>query len=485
MNKKIILGIAIATALFSSSCKKYLDVNDNPNVARNPDVSQVLPTTEINLASMMGVDMQINGSIWGQFWTQAPLASQYKILEQYSTPASYYDNVWTLFYSSALKNLKYVEQTATTKNFRQYTAISKLLQAYGFQVVTDAWGDVPYSEAGKGDVADGGILNPKYDAQSVIYDGLIKMVDSAIALIDPSDPNPPAGDDLIYGGDMELWMKFANTLKLKLYMRLSEVNPSKAQTGIAAMSQDPTEYIGAGEDAMINFSSTPGNQNPLYSEEVGLGKTQNLVASKTVVDSMNANGDARASALFSTVNGVVVGVQQGNYNTQVSASNPSALVGAFANDANSALAPVKFITSYESLMLLSEASARGWMAGDAQSLFEAAINANFVAYGLDPTDAAAYIAGSNWGKYPTAGSTQDKIKYIITQKWFCMTGNQGFEAWTEWRRTGYPDFFTYSVNSLIGNKFPQRFLYPAGELTRNLNFPGQKQLTDKVWWDIH
>jgi len=85
--------------------------------------------------------------------------------------------------------------------------------------------------------------------------------------------------------------------------------------------------------------------------------------------------------------------------------------------------------------------------------------------------------------YPVTGGEEEKVKYIITQKWFSMTGTQGFEAWTEWRRTGYPNFVQYSKNSIIGNNFPQRFLYPNTELTRNSNFPGQRTVQDKVWWD--
>ncbi len=189
---------------------------------------------------------------------------------------------------------------------------------------------------------------------------------------------------------------------------------------------------------------------------------------------------------FTTVGGNVVGIPQGNYNTQASASSPSDLVGALAADANSALAPVKFLSSYESMLLQSEAIARGWGTGDDQMMFEAAIDANFNAYGLTSTDATAYINGSYWGAYPSGGTTQEKVRHIITQKWFCMTGNQGFEAWTEQRRTGYPDFFTVSVNSLAGaGKFPGRFLYPNTEVTRNQKFPGQKLVTDKVWWDAH
>ena len=92
---------------------------------------------------------------------------------------------------------------------------------------------------------------------------------------------------------------------------------------------------------------------------------------------------------------------------------------------------------------------------------------------------------ANWGLYPTGGSETDKIRHIVTQKWFSMCGNQGFEAWTEQRRTGYPDFLIQSVNSLIGSKRPARFVYPTEEINLNANFPGLKSVDQKVWWDVN
>jgi len=135
------------------------------------------------------------------------------------------------------------------------------------------------------------------------------------------------------------------------------------------------------------------------------------------------------------------------------------------------------------LLLQAEAKVRGWITGGGDSLnYAQAVSNNFTSYGLLATDAATYLASAG-GAYPSTGTKTAKLKAILTQKWACMNGNQGFEAWTEWRRTGYPDFFTVSTTSLIGQVFPARFFYPNVEVTRNLNFPGQKLITDKVWWD--
>ncbi len=100
-------------------------------------------------------------------------------------------------------------------------------------------------------------------------------------------------------------------------------------------------------------------------------------------------------------------------------------------------------------------------------------------------DATIPLAPGYWAVYPSTGTVAEKVRHIITQKWFAMCGNQGFEAWTEWRRTGYPDFLVHPVNSLIGSNRPLRFLYPTSETTTNGNFPstGLLPLTSSVWWD--
>lgn len=537
INNKILTLLFIAAIAMSTGCRKYLDINTNPNVAQDAPEELLLPSAQLYLASAVGVDLQVNGSIWAQYWTQSPASSQYKILEQYSPSASTYDRVWGLLYSSCLTDLNQMEKKGRANNKAQYVALAKLLKAYAFQIITDGWGDVPYSQALKGLPEDGGITAPKFDPQQQIYDSLIAMVQQARTLMTGLTAEQSIDGDLIYGGHINSWQRFANTLELKMFLRLSERNPAKAQAGVAhVMSTAGTTggFIEEGQDAQINFSSTSGNQNPLYSEIVGLQRIQNLVGSKTVIDSMNGLGQAwydwRVEVLFSPTSSGWVGLAQGNYTAPPSTivSPPSPNVGANANDAGSALAPVKFMTSYESYFLQAEAVARGWATGDAKSLFEEGISASFGSYsaafdaldetiidtpdaingvpltaplrlsaqtaadiyinGLETDSLGVVIEPAYWAQYPSGGTVQQKVRHIITQKWFSMTGNQGFEAWTEWRRTGYPDFFVVSANSIIGKtpaSFPRRFFYPDVEVQRNLNFPGQRLITDRVWWDVH
>lgn len=543
MNKnKLIIGIITTCIVGFTSCKKYLDVNKNPNVAQTATVQVLLPTGQMYVASSVGTDLEITGSIWGQYWTQNPNSSQYKSLEQYEPNNSTFEYPWDNLYLG-VENLDQMYKLAVAQNKLQYQAIGLLMQAYTFQLITDGWGDVPYSQALQG---LNNVPNPHYDAQKIIYSGILGMIDSAITLINPSDVTLPGTDDLIYSGNMTKWKKFAYTLKLKVLLRLSYIDPGTASAGIAAMPVAGSAYISdvgpavleatnSREDAQINFITTSGNKNPLYAEEVGLTGTQNLVGSNTCIDSMNANDDYRAYIFYQYLsNGSIAGVNQGNYNAVLGAgtySIPSTYVAGDATDLgvqeglytiSSARAPVKFLSCYESYFLQAEAVARGYLGGNDATLYRAGITASFDAYAyafadenLELAAAADSMTSSNgnlitsdlfltadyalysymngdtiygappayWSQYPAGGSQTDKLRFILTQKWFSMCGNQGFEAWTEWRRTGYPDFFVKSANGVGG--FPERLIYPNSEVTRNLNFPGLQSVQSKVWWDVH
>lgn len=494
MIKKVITLMIGATLIGVSSCRKQLDINTNPNVAQEVTPALLLPTAQLEIGSALGVVMNNNASIWVQYWTQSASANQYRTLEQYQPTASDYDRLWTLLYAGALPDLKRIDELAAESGQRQYQAISKILTAYTYQLITDAWGDVPLTEALRGQPEKGGILNPRFDPQSLVYDSIIQMAKDGRSLISIADPSHPTTDDLIYGGEMSYWGAFANTLLLRMYMRLSEVNPAKAQAGIAALATDSLGFLGDfAPDAQINYSTSAGNQNPLSTESRQLG--QNQVASKTSADSLNSNNDPRRVAFYNTTSGTVIGLPQGSPVAQTgvtySLPNPGTTGASNAlltdpSGQDAATAPVKLLTTYESYFLQAEAAARGWMPGNAQLLFETGIKSNFETLGLSETQAESYIDSAYWGKYPTGGTVQQQIRHIITQKWFSMNGTQGFEAWTEWRRTGYPDFLVQSASSLIGaGRFPARFFYPDVEVSRNASFPGQRLIYDRVWWDVN
>jgi hypothetical protein len=490
IRKTIILLTAGVALLGLDSCRKQLDINQNPNVARDVTPALLLPAAQVEIASALGVDFNNTGSIWVQHWTQNPSASQYAAINRYQPNSSIYDRPWQLLYSDALTDLDQTYKKASETNLKQYQAIALILKGYTYQLITDAWGDVPFTESLKGLPEDGGILNPRYDRQEIIYAGIIQMVKDGMALINEDDPNLPSTDDLIYGGDMHEWQLFANTLLLRMYMRLSERSPAMAQAGIASLYANGIGFLDEGDDAQVNYSTS--SQNPLNQEVRRLG--QNQIASATSGDSMNSNSDPRRNVVYNATSNVIGAPQGLTVAPQgVTYSVPGAVTGANASGLTTtvgeaaAAAPVRFLTAYESYFLQAEAEVRGWGDGtNADSLFREGIRVNFRYLGLTTAQANTYIANSYWGKLSNAGSTTaQKIRHIITQKWFSMNGLQGFEAWTEWRRTGYPNFLTPSIGNATGGVLPARFLYPDNEFSRNSNFPGQKNVTDKVWWDVN
>jgi hypothetical protein len=496
--KQLLMTGAIALITITGCKKDFFDINEpNPNLPSSVSKKELLPSAEAAIAMAVGNNLQINGGIWAQFWTQTTAASQYKTLEQYNPGPQDYDRPWKALYADALEDLKVIIQKADEDKAPNYKAIAKILQAYSYQILTDNWGDVPFTQAVQ---VENGILSPAYDPQSVVYDGLINIAKEGIATIDDSSETAvvPGDDDMLLHGDMSLWRKFGNTLLLRAYLRLAYVDPGKAQAGITELNNSGAVYLAEGEEVRIDYLSEGGRTHPLYSSIVALGYVQNLVASKTSYDYLTANNDPRLDVLYVPSASGTGGLLQGAYDLPAGTpvSNPGPITGANGTivagpdgpidyRALSALAPVKLMTGYESFFLQAEARLRTWMPGDPAEAYDAGITESFASFGIVGDTVAFYLSQPQIA-YPSGGSFDDQLKAIITEKWVALNGNGGDEAWTEWRRTGYPDFFTVSTNSLYGGSiFPQRFLYPTDEEASNGSFPGQRLIYDKVWWDVN
>ncbi|MGN8071968.1 SusD/RagB family nutrient-binding outer membrane lipoprotein [Mucilaginibacter sp. 22184] len=474
------LYLFLIGAVGFTGCKKFLDVNQNPNNPSSADPTLLLPTVEAALGQAIGNSLQITGSFYAQYWTQSTFSSQYKTTDRYALRNSDFDTPWRILYQSALINTQLIIDNKSAGS--DVKGIAYLLKAYGFQITTDAFGDIPLTQALKG-VTNG---SPKYDTQQAVYDSVFNYIDKGVALLKiPNTLTPIGTQDMVFQGDVAKWIAFANTLKLKAYLRISGKDAAKATAGIAALYQSKPVFLT--NDAQMSYNSIGGNENPLYNEMASpiLGKTQNLVASATAVNAMVRNNDPRLFKFYDPLAGedTIATIPQGGYlsNPNKEVSLPTALVAGNPQLNASALAPVKFISISESYFLQAEAVARGFAAGDVNSLFTNGINASFIATGLTSGDAATYITGAPDAKL--TGPQDTIVKRIITQKYYAMNGTQGFEAWTEFRRTGYPTFFTVSKVSILGPGLrPVRFLYPNTELVSNLNFPGTVPSTTPVWW---
>jgi hypothetical protein len=487
----IFLGAGLLAA---TSCKKnFLDVNVDPNNPTTASVDLVLPTALVYAAYDFGNPYQIVGGFWAQYWTQGPTGNQFSNYDQYSINSGDFDRQWINVYAGPLNDFRYIIEEGQKTGNNNYAAIGKIMQAYLFQYVTDMQGDVPFAEALQGAAN----LNPKFDTQQEIYDGLITLVDEGLALLDENSATHPGTDDLFYHGDMHLWKKFANTLKLKIFLRQAYVRSAVAQAGVEALYANNAEFIDFHETAEVQFTTATFNQHPLFAHINSVGEF-NILASQTALNYMLGLNDPRVDVFYRKATagagaGTHVGIVQGMGRILPNPatlddrqfSKPGPAVGGAPNTGGAGgAAPVIFISEAESYFLQAEAVARGWGAGNAEQLYNDAIELSFLQWGFTSAQFNTYKAQAGV-VFPAAGTAEQKLKAIITQKWVSMCGTQNIESWTEWRRTGYPDIFTVSATTIIGNKFPTRLLLPDSEVTSNPNTPAQKTVTDKMWWDVN
>ena len=489
LNKYIIAALLFGMMGTTACEKDFLDVNTDPNNAPSSTPQLTLPAGLGSLAYVLGNQYQILGNFWAQHWTQSGGANQYQQINQYQvTSTNYDDRVWGQLYAGALTDFKFVSENGTSTGNVNHAAIAEIMSAYTFQVLTDAHDRIPFSEALQGAAN----LTPKYDSQEEVYNGLIPMIDNALAKIDAGAPTPGA-EDFVFGGDMALWRRFANTLKLKIYLRQAYVRPAVAEAGIRALYNSNAQFLENGMDAEVTFSDVSLNRNPIFQTAFTFRGGVDIVASNTVLDYMLAADttgaglvDPRIDNFFAPAEsganaGQFVGVDQGAAGTSVpNATN----VSKPGMDVAGPTAAVPFISAAESYFLQAEAAARyGVGSASAATLYARGVTASFNYFG-DGSEVAAYLA-SPLRAYPTGGSVEEQVERIITEKWLSMNGRQGFEAWTEHRRTDYPSFIEPALNNSTGNVLPKRLPYVNSERTSNPNTPPLEEVTVPVWWDVN
>lgn len=475
-----IIGLILLIA-FISSCNDFLDVNTDPNNPSSSTVELTLPTGIASASFVLGDQFQILGSLWAQHWTQAPAANQYAAADDYDINENSYTAAYAELYSGALVDLKFVSDNASANEDWNYFLISEVMSAYVFQMLVDLYDKVPYSEALRGNLGE---VTPKFDDGEDIYDDLIVRIDNALSKDRTLASARAVGDeDLIFQGDMDQWVKLANTLKLKIFIRQSVARPSVAQTGIEGLFSSGAEFLDTEDAEMAVFEDVQDYRNPFFAAQIstaGNGRGYvDIVASSTIIDELNTAGDSRVSAQFNTpVTGGsnYIGLQQGDYNTTAYAS---------ARDLSQPdigpLHPIVFMSVAESKFLQAEAVERFGVAGDVKTLYEEGIEASFDKLGVSGASSLYGTGG------PYEFNPAEAIEQIITQKWISMVNFQGLEAHIERKRTGFPDFFDTPPGNVTAGLYPQRLPYPSAEIDNNrdeLNaVGGQKQVTERVWWN--
>jgi Starch-binding associating with outer membrane len=479
--KKIIL-IAFTAIFLNVSCDTSLDVNRDPDSISDAPLSSQLPSGVLGLVAAEGTYYALVGGFWSQYWTQSPGSNQYKDIDGYVIGSGDLFGAWAAMYD-ALGDIRNVKRKALETENWNYYLIATALEVQGSQIMTDFYGDIPYSEANNRN-----ILQPKYDKSENVYDFMISDLNNALSKnLTTSKGNIPANDDLIFAGNMSKWTAFANTLKLKVYMRQTNSSRSSiASAGISNLLTSGVAFLNV-DASLVQFIDSPNQSNPLYeSDRRQLNVGTNLKMSRTMESFLTANGDGRKSKYY----GVGAFVIQGDFEQNVPQNT-------FATVSLSATTPAFLMSKEESLFLQAEAQARYGTAITAKTLYNDAIASNFARYSLI-SSALTDVGGAY--EYPLTGSTNDQIKSIITQKWVAGFPGNGFEAFFDTNRTGFPKKSTvtqtsptyipgelcYSVNGVTGaGKFPRRIVYPQEEATTNSNTPSIAtfKITTPIWWD--
>jgi hypothetical protein len=477
MRKLIIFSIIILFA----SCKKYIDVNQTPNDPTVVPPSALLTTTTIAIAFANANDLNRATSLLVQHIAGvASQAVQYDVF----TLEGFFDNQWNFeIYNGAINNLqKIIDGHQETSPV--YAGIAKLQMAYAFSLATDLWGDVPYSQAGKGLQ----FLTPRFDKQQDIYQGnagegiisLFDLVKSGIADLDKPSVLKPGKDDIVYAGDLTKWKRMGSTLLLKLAIQLTNVNPALAKSTIESVIAG-NNYINSNAlDFEVPFGTSVGNQNPIHNFN-NVNRTTDQMLSLRLLNLMRSlNDTVRLAKFFTKPTGAFVAYDNGS-TAAAPTLNTRSKYNTYLTGV-SGEAPIRLLTFFQVNFILAEAALIFGTPGDANAYYQAGIRASMQKVGMTGAEIDNYFT-TNPSVVTLSGTTEDKRKQIITQKYIAWIGN-GVEAFNDYRRTGYPVLAL--PNNAAGhnpNVIPKRLPYPNGELSRNPNTPNPIIRTDqKVWW---
>lgn len=472
MKSLYISGIALLAAVGSfTSCKKTLDINTDPNNPREVQRQYVLPVAQVQLTYTLGGDIsRITGNIiqhYGGHRNQPLEYNQYDI-----TPATS-DGLWSAMYSVVLRDLQDVINQSRALGDSMYVGVAQILSAHTYSALTDLYGDIPYSTA----LLNRDLITPGYDTQESLYPKLIALIDAGIANVKSGTGAAPGNEDLIYRGDMGNWQRYGNSLKLRLLNHLSKKSPTAAAT---FLNTNPILITTNVQNAKVTYGSASNNANPIYGFDILSGR-KDMAVSSTIVNKMKALADPRIPVFFYPVKngaqaGQYIGNAPGNDDDDSGERKYSRTGSAYASSAS----PVILMSAAEVYFIIAEIRLREGKNAEAAAAYNAAITADFGYLGV--AGASAYLAKPEV-------AFNNTLQRLIEQKWITMY-QAPYEAWTDWRRTGFPVLTPAAVNR-TDDIIPRRLTYPQLEINLNRAAleagPGvpvpYESLKQRVWWD--
>lgn len=471
MKKLILIALLIGTTI---SCEDFEGWNvDTKNPSEVP--ANYLVTSAQRIISLRMTSPSVNYNIFKMFaqqWTATTYIDEANYdLRNRDVGGGFY----TYMNRDVLSDLQEAKNIVTEEEVSAFEqpikdnklAIIELMEAYTWHVIVDTYGDVPYTEALQG--SDN--LLPAYDDDADIYMDLFSRIDAALSKISSNDS---FGDsDLIYGGDMESWKKFGNSLKLRMAVRIADYDATSASTYASAAIASGVFESGA-DNATFPFEGGDPNANPIWSALVNSGRND-IVVANTFVDVISPLNDPRAAEFMDDNLDPYVGGPYGANNPYANYTH----VGAKFHEAT--LEGV--IISYEEVEFLqAEAIARGLTSGDAETHYNNGVTAS-IEYWTGSSDAATDYLAQATVAYDASNWKQS----IGEQKWIALYG-KGFEGWSSWRLLDYPAMNTADESGL---PVPRRYLYGNDEPDINgVNYEaasaamGGDALDSRVFWDI-
>lgn len=495
--KKIFFAMASCAVLGLSSCS--MEINDNPNAISSVGSGNILPTAEMNLAATVGVGFNMYGGYCSEIYAQNAGCTNYLKYSQFEVTATNTQGSYTQLYSRVLQQLEVVRNQSANEPGTYLAATA--LRAYTFQMLVDAYGETPYSEA----LTDA--TQPKYDDGADVYAGIIAELEEANKAASESSvcANITFGKTTAAPGTAAAWKKFANSLLLKLYMRESKVVDNKAK--IQALI-DANNFIT--EDVVYDkcWGNAQGSYSPLFQEQKTI--TADLVLNYNVTATVKAEG-VNDTRLYAAWNPGVKGMIGSVSGTNLSAEMPGTNTADLAQPAYNYAMPVFLMTVAEVKFFIAEFYATQKNDDAAKKAYEEAIEESFKTAAA-MNDAVANVATQVVDVYPY--DSTNPMENIGIQKWihFAVT-MMGFESWCEARRIGYPAFSDQTAEAIINNdlalfnevpsfykpgtlhtpknvyapvgimQMRQRFDYSASSTQYNNNVPATKDPKTPVFWN--
>jgi hypothetical protein len=472
---RILAAILGLTIIAGPGCKKideFGDINQNPGRTTEPITSALLTNV---LAGIGGTAANTRGGLYAQLFSE----TQYTETSLYAEPKVDFDGT----YSGPLMDLQKIinynsdpetaEKAALYGNNANQIAVARILKAYYFWILTDQYGDIPYSTALKGQA------NNAYDPQQNIYTDLFKELKEAAAQINTS---ASLKGDIMYNGDMSKWKKFANSLRLLMALRISKADATKG----AAEANDAVNggvFTSNADNAVIDYPGGTFN-NPWFALYDG---RKDFAMSKVVDDFLTNTSDPRLAVFGSSDIGFPYGLTR-DQAVAFDNSTGDKWARILAPQYRQQGSPLTLVNYATVLLAQAEARQRGWITAGptAQALYEAAIKASWDEWGIayTPAQLAAYYANA-----AVAFTPGTEIQKIATQRWLALYPN-GLQAWFEWRRTGFPVLTPTPNATNTSKQIPRRYVYGQGQYAVNKanveaaasRMGGDSQDT-RVWWD--